>query len=192
MNQTYPYISVPQQVPDGATGFDGPGGCNAYLWTELVKLDPTQSDEEALKRKPDERALVWSGNFCTLPKVAGKPDSAIDGTFVLGRNVFLEKFLLPEFKALSKAFDICHQTPYGTQGSDGRIFGSAPYQIGRDPKFPDISSYVFDFNNQNPDSDPTKETVYRYRKVNKEGPVTVFNTNPRGNDFQAWTYGKRN
>jgi hypothetical protein len=188
MNQTYPYMSTPQNAPHGATGPDGAGACNAYVWTELVKLDNTKDSTEAMKRRPDDHTLVWSGNFCTLPKTP--TGTGTQGTFVLGRNVWLETFLLPELQPLSKAFDICHGLPYGTQMDDGRISCCTPYRLGYDAKNPDFQNAIFGFRNINVDSDPEKQNVYRFHKGNQEGPVYKYNTDSNRSDVQASTHGK--
>ncbi|KAI1109254.1 hypothetical protein F5Y14DRAFT_40251 [Nemania sp. NC0429] len=179
MNQSYVYKSAKQGAINGATGDSGAALCNAYLYTEMVKL-PGLSNE----RRPDDNTLVWSGNFCTLPKTVEGSD-AIDGTFVFGRNVFLEHFLLPELRAINKAFDIYHLKPYGIQQADGRISCYQPYSIGRDENHRDLYDKVFDFNNVNDASDPDKLNGYYYEKTNEQPWVVVTNTGDKAGDLRV-------
>lgn len=184
MNQTYPYISGPQNAPDGATGSEGAGECNAFLYTEIVKI-PGLSDA----RRPDDHTLVWSGNFCTLPTTVDGKD-AIDGTFVMGRNVFLETFLLPELWPLNKATDICHGKPYGEQ-KDERVWCYTPYSLGYDSEHPNFQDDIFKFVNVNDNNDPEKLNGYRWTKTNIRGPVFHNNTDPQRGDLRAEILGQR-
>ncbi|CAK7218948.1 hypothetical protein SEUCBS140593_003727 [Sporothrix eucalyptigena] len=184
MNQSYVYKSEKQGAIDGATGDTGAGVCNAFLYTEIVKI-PGLSNT----RRPDDITLVWSGNFCTLPKTVGG-DDAIDGTFVFGRNVFLESFMLPELRAINKAFDIYHAKPYGKQQSDGRISSYEPYSIGLDENHRYLNDAVFDFHNVNDSSDPDKLNGYYYEKTNEQPWVVTVNTGDDAGDLRAQSKGQ--
>ncbi|KAL7952482.1 hypothetical protein V8C34DRAFT_299221 [Trichoderma compactum] len=184
MNQSYVYKSAKQGALNGATGDSGAALCNAYLYTEMVKI-PGLSNE----RRPDDNTLVWSGNFCTLPKTVDGSD-AIDGTFVFGRNVFLETFLLPELRALNKAFDIYHLKPYGIQKDDGRISSYEPYSIGYDENHRSINDPVFDFHNVNDKNDPDQLNGYYYEKTNEQPWAVTTNTGDKAGDLRASSLDK--
>lgn len=186
MNQSYVYKSAKQGALNGATGDSGAALCNAYLYTEMVKI-PGLSNE----RRPDDNTLVWSGNFCTLPKTVDGSD-AIDGTFVFGRNVFLESFLLPELRALNKAFDIYHLKPYGIQKDDGRISSYEPYSIGYDENHRSINDPAFDFHNVNDKNDPDQLNGYYYEKTNEQPWAVTTNTGDKAGDLRASSLGQYN
>jgi hypothetical protein len=93
--------------------------------------------------------MVWE--LCTLPTTVDGKD-AIDGTFVMGRNVFLRRSF-SRATALNKATDICHGKPFGEQ-QDERIRCGTPYSVGYDSEHQSFTNDKFEFSNVNDNSDP--------------------------------------
>ena len=169
---------------NGGTGIDGIGGCNAYLYTAMVDIPDVDNT-----RRPDDHTLAWSGNFCTLPKTPAGTD-AIDGTFVIGRKLFMENCLLPELWALNKACDIYHSPPYAEEQSDHRLYVYHPYDVGKDPDHLSVFDQVFKLTNFNEKNDPDKVNGYRFRKVNTQGPIEKYNSQSNGCDVRMATRGR--
>ncbi|KAK9773262.1 hypothetical protein SCAR479_09991 [Seiridium cardinale] len=170
--QTYPYRQI-DSCKTGTTGDDLLGSRNAFLYCEM-----TQD-----RQRPDDNGLVWSGNFTTLPSTPTAGD-AIEGTFLLSREVFLECFLLPQLRTLNQATDFCHGLPSGEQ-KGSKISCTTPYNISYDPKNPSVDLPCYDWKNLNPDNLIRSANGYRYMKVNEEpaggGYVEMKNTSKQSN-----------
>ncbi|KAH7255065.1 hypothetical protein B0J15DRAFT_396499 [Fusarium solani] len=154
--QTHAYKSAPL-CPDGKTSEDGFGGRNALLYCEMVEH----------RQRPDDFKLVWSGNFTTMPSSPGASD-AIEGTFLMNRDVFLERFILPKIRQLNQASEICHLLPRGEQDGD-RISCHAPYTTSVDHNL-SISSPCYDFVDINKTNNINLANGYRFKKVNIQPP----------------------
>ncbi|USP80419.1 hypothetical protein yc1106_07693 [Curvularia clavata] len=163
MHQTYPYRCVPRQVPVGVEGFTGAGTRNALLYCEKIKGNP----------RPDDTSMVWSGNFTTQPSTLDAND-AIDGTFLLGRHVFMEEYLLPQLKRLNQASEIFFEKPYG-ELQNNNVYCITPFKVGIDPKTPVFTDKVYNFTNINPKNKRNQESGYRFIKINETEELTYDN-----------------
>lgn len=143
VHQVYPYKSSLQGAPEGATGYDGAGNCNSLLYCEMV-------NNHSL---PKDLRVVWSGNFATQHLSDEHP--AIKGSFLMNRSIFLEEYLLPEFRALNQASDIVHSTPrFEIDPKDHKSSCRTPYEVGLDSANPTDSGGAYEFTTEYDPKDP--------------------------------------
>lgn len=137
MHQVYPYKSSKQGCPEGSTGYDGAANCNSLLYCEMVNDRPM----------PDDLRVVWSGNFAT--QHLSDDHKAIKGSFVMNRAMFLEKYLLTEFRALNQASDIVHSTPrFEIKQATQTSSCFTPYSVGLDSAHPKDNDGTYDFSTE--------------------------------------------
>ncbi|KAF1844453.1 uncharacterized protein K460DRAFT_419358 [Cucurbitaria berberidis CBS 394.84] len=143
MHQVYPYKSSKQGAPDGSTGYDGAANSNCLLYCEMVNNHPM----------PDDLRVVWSGNYAT--QFLSDEHKAIKGSFVMNRAVFLEKYLLTEFRALNQASDIVHSAPrFEIDQKDQKSACFTPYGVGYDSAHPTDNGGAYNFTTEYDPQDP--------------------------------------
>lgn len=117
-------------------------------------------------QRPDDYAVTWSGNFCTMPSTPDAKD-AIEGTFIMSRKLFMEKFLLLKLRQLNQASEVCHGLPYGQQ-SDLVVSCPMPYNVSYDPANPTLQHTCYDYTNLNPENRPDMQNGYQFKKINAQ------------------------
>ncbi|UKZ80125.1 hypothetical protein TrVFT333_007890 [Trichoderma virens FT-333] len=156
LHQVHQYKSEKNGYKDGQTGIGGAGDCNCLLFLEMV---------DGGGPKPQDPRLIWSGDFATLESY-GHP--AIQGTFLLNTDIFMKKFLLPNFTLLNRPTEIYHKP--ATFSSDGRLVW-LHLETGGDPNYPDPNASVYQFQTVPDDDNQRLVKGYRWTKTSKTGPV---------------------
>ncbi|KAL6792265.1 hypothetical protein GGI42DRAFT_346449 [Trichoderma sp. SZMC 28013] len=127
--QIYPYRD---QNGESEYGDTVKGSRNCLLFLEVVKKE---DGSDGLL--PDARQVAYNGNFCYPP--AAQP--GVDGTFVLGGELFLARYLLRQLQAINEASSIyAYRNTYDSVG--GWAF---PIDIGRDPRRRNYKDSVYEF-----------------------------------------------
>ncbi|KAH6605050.1 hypothetical protein Trco_006757 [Trichoderma cornu-damae] len=127
--QIYPYRD---QNGESEYGDTVKGNRNCLLFLEVVKKEDGSDGQ-----LPDARQVGYNGNFCYPP--AGQP--GVDGTFVLGGELFLARYLLRQLQAINEASSIyAYRNTYDSVG--GWAF---PIDIGRDPRYRNYKHNAYKF-----------------------------------------------
>ncbi|UKZ71159.1 uncharacterized protein TrAtP1_012120 [Trichoderma atroviride] len=156
LHQVHQYKSEANGYKDGQTGIGGAGDCNCLLFLEMV---------DGGGSKPQDPRLIWSGNFATLHRY-GHP--AIQGTFLLNSDIFMKKFLLPNFTLFNRLTEIYHKP--ATFSDEGRLI-FLHLEIGGDPSYPDPNHPVYQFEPVLDNNNQRLVRGYRWMKTSKTGPV---------------------
>lgn len=119
---------------------------------------------------PKEPRLLWSGNFATQPQ--GRDDKGIRGTYLLSRKLFMEKLVLPEFRALNRASEIYHKPPYFDKAAvHSEKFGIVlEWDTGHDPNIATDSGGEYDFKPVSDPNNPLNIVSYKWSKTNTQAP----------------------
>lgn len=135
--------------------------------------------------------VSWYGNFVTMTS-DGK--NQIDGTFLLSRNIFLEKFIFAQLQYLNQDTMIYHYLPKGTPENNGTISGSCEIDAGFHPDHKTRGDSFFDFSCTNPGNNPNLPVSYVWEKSIKSPPDTdavyVYNKDPNLPSFKSFMLGK--
>jgi hypothetical protein len=89
--------------------------------------------------KPQDPRLIWSGDFATLQSYG---HTAIKGTFLLNSDIFMNKFLLPNFILLNRPTEIYHK-PATFSPNGGLVW--LHLETGGDPSYPNPNDSVYHF-----------------------------------------------
>lgn len=89
--------------------------------------------------KPQDPRLIWSGDFATLRSYGHE---AIRGTFLLNSDIFMNKFLLPNFTLLNRQTEIYYKP--ATFSDDGQNVW-LHLKTGGDPSYSNPNDPVYQF-----------------------------------------------
>ncbi|KAK4085588.1 uncharacterized protein Triagg1_578 [Trichoderma aggressivum f. europaeum] len=163
--QIYPYRD---QNGESEYGDTVKGSRNCLLFLEVVKKEDGSDGQ-----LPDARQVGYHGNFCYPP--AGQP--GVDGTFVLGGELFLARYLLRQLQAINEASSIyAYRNTYDSVG--GWAF---PIDIGRDPRHRDYKHKAYEFVKS------SKERTWVYNKRSDNSTPAALDGSGRWWSSDHWS-----
>jgi len=166
IHQCYNYRSKFDGCPNGEEGFGKYGDRNCLLYCECLEFHS----------RPQSYSLLHQGNFTTLAYQDRGLSNIVDGTLVVSRNMFLEKFILPLIQPLNKAIELNHKESRAWMSDIGQPGFQYGWNLAGDPEHPDSADPIYEFKRKESrgasggDLDTTY--AYRYEKT-RDWPATM-------------------
>jgi len=171
IHQCYNYRSKADGCPNGEEGYDKYGSRNCLLYCECLEGHS----------RPQDYMVLHQGNYTTVPYTEGGVEKVIDGTLVISRNMFLDKFILPLIQPINRAIELNHGASKAWMSDKGQPGFSYGYNMCADSRYSDSKDPIYQFKRTETGSGGAldKRYAYRYEKIN-DWPATM--TSQEGDD----------